>query len=854
MNLFSVVSRSALAATLAFGATAIAQTTPSAQTAPGPSGATDTAAGSEIIVTGTRASGVTVAESAAPIKIVGAEAISHVGQPNLNQVLTQLVPSFSAQSFGGDAANLTLAASLRGLSPNETLVLVNGKRRHGTANLHVLASPTQGGAAPDLDFITPASIDHIEVLEDGASAQYGSDAIAGVINIILKHKEGGSFSATGGQYYQGDGETYSASANYGWVTDRGFLNFTGFYRFHNFSQRGKQDIRVLDPTTGALPASIAAFPTLASDYQGLKNYPDVNPIRGDAGSRFGVLTYNTGYDITDGVQFYSFGTVGFRKAESYENIRLPDRVLASAVLGVAGTDAQYDADAAANNGLIFSRTGFRPQEAIREFDGSTTGGLKGDFGDGFTWDLSTTYGIDRDDVDTLDSVNRDLFIDTHASPTKFYDGTFHASEWTSNLDLTKTIGTFATLAAGAEYRQNTYDITAGDPSSYYKTGAQSFPGYSPSSAGDHDRHDYAVYGDVALTPIDQLKLDGAVRYEHYSDFGGKLTWKATGRYDFTPQIAIRGTAATGFRAPTLAEEYYTQVNVSPTSAFVQLAANSAAAKELGIQNLKPEKSTNYSVGTVLRPFSRFTLTIDAYQIRIRDRIVGSAEVDTRSTAFDLADPVWRAIDLSGYAVETLNSIGIESFVNGPTTRTRGVDLVGSYDADLGNAGKATFTLSGAYNKTTITKQGVDPAIISAPVAQGGVAGTLYDAQLNSFLTTATPKFKIIGGVDWSLGLFELIGRETYYTKTRATLNDGGGTYTPTHINAAGITDLELDYHITPTITIAGGGQNVFNKKPNSDPYIGGETASGGVVYKQPLDYSPYGINGGYWYGRVDVKF
>jgi iron complex outermembrane receptor protein len=844
----SSISLVALATMLVAARPAFAQgANPTAAAAP-----TEAAPGSEIIVTGTRATGITAAESAAPIKLVGSEAIGHVGQPNLNQVLTQLVPSFTAQSFGGDAANLTLTASLRGLNPNETLVLVNGKRRHGTANLHVLASPTQGGAAPDLDFITPASIDHIEVLEDGASAQYGSDAIAGVINIILKKKEGGSISVTGGKYYAGDGATYSGSANYGWVTDRGYLNFTGFWRFHDFSQRGKQDIRVLDPTTGALPASVAQYPTLASDYQALPGYPDVNHIRGDARSRLGVFSYNTGYDITDAVSFYSFGSIGYRRAESYENVRLPDRVLASGTPGVAGSAADYDDDVANHPDYIFSRTGFNPQEAIREVDGSATGGLKGDIG-GLHWDLSTTYGEDRDDIYTLHSVNRDLFIDTYASPTRFYDGAFHASEWTSDLDLTYAFGTFATVAGGAEYRRNTYDISAGDPASYYKTGAQSFPGYSPSSAGDHERHNYALYGDVALNPIEGLKLDGAVRYEHYSDFGGKVTWKATGRYDFTSAIAIRGTASTGFRAPTLAEEYYTQVNVSPTSAFVQLAANSPAAKVLGIPNLKPEKATNYSIGTVLRPVSRLTITVDAYQIRIRDRIVGSAEVDTRSTAFDLNDPVWRAIDLSGYAVETLNSIGIESFVNGPTTRTRGVDFVASYDANLDRYGKATFTLSGAYNKTKITKQGANPTIISAPVAEGGVGQTLYDAQLTSFLTTATPRFKIIGGVNWSLGDFAVIARETFYSKTRAILNDGGGTYTPTHISPAGITDLELDYHITPRITLAAGANNLFDKRPNVDPYIGGETASGGVIYRQPLDYSPYGINGGYWYGRVDVK-
>jgi iron complex outermembrane receptor protein len=839
MKTISIVSRMALAAALIGGAqSAFAQdATPAAAPAPE----------SEIIVTGTRLVGITAAESAAPIKLVGSDAISHVGQPNLNQVLTQLVPSFTAESFGGDAANLTLSAALRGLSPNETLVLVNGKRRHGTANLHVLSSPFQGGAAPDLDFITPASVDHIEVLEDGAAAQYGSDAIAGVINIILKKKEGGELSATGGTYYKGDGKTYSSSINYGITNDRGYLNMTAFYRFHDFSQRGQQDIRVLDPVSGTVPATGA----LAADYKALQNFPNVNPIVGDSRSKFGVGSYNAGFDATDNLSFYSFGSIGYRKAESYENIRLPNRLVRTAVLGVdPGTVSSdvYNATVASNPSYIFSRSGFRPQEAIRETDYSFTGGADGGSGP-FHWDLSTTYGVDQDKVYTLHSANRDLFIDTGATPTNFYDGSFEATEWTSNLDLTYKIGDIGTLAGGSEYRQNTYTISAGDPVSYFGTGAQSFPGYSPSSAGVHNRHNYAFYGDFSYTQIENLKLDGAVRYENYSDFGGKTTWKATGRYDFTPAIAIRGTASTGFRAPTLAEEFYTQVNVSPTSAFVQIAANSPAAKVLGIPNLKPEKSTNYSVGTVLRPVSRLTVTVDAYQIRVKDRIVGSGEVDTKSTSFDPSDLVWQSIIRSGYAVEQLSSIGVEAFVNGPTTRTRGIDLVASYNADLGSAGHAMFTLSGAYNETKVTKEGTIPATLTA----FNPKLTLFDAQLYSFLTTSQPKVKLIGGVNWGIGKFSITARETYYSKTSAILNDGGGTYTYTRISPAGITDLEAGYDLTTRLHLAVGANNLFNKKSGTEPYIGGETASGGAVYNPPLTYSPYGINGGYWYARVTFK-
>ncbi|USI73143.1 TonB-dependent receptor plug domain-containing protein [Sphingomonas morindae] len=834
--------RIALVVALASSTAAFGQSPPGA--APEAPGGVDEQ--SDIIVTGTRASGITVAESAAPIKLVGADAISHVGQPNLNQVLTQLVPSFTAQGFGGDTANLTLSASLRGLNPNETLVLVNGKRRHGTSNLQVLASAFQGGAAPDLDYITPNAIDHIEVLEDGAAAQYGSDAIAGVINILLKHKDGGTFTATGGQYYKGDGETYSTSLNYGWSNDRGFVNFTGFYRYHNFSNRGQYDTRVYDPATGDVPATVN--PTLAAAYRAMPGWPNINYIVGDARSKFGVGSYNAGYDLADSVQFYTFGTIGFRKAESYENVRLPDRVVGSSTIDpatglfVAGTYGAPDA-------LVPRPQGFEPQEAVRELDYQFTGGLKGDLA-GFHWDLSGSYGADRAKIKTLNSINKSLYVDTHNDQSDFYDGFYRAAETVFNLDVSREIGSIATLAAGGEYRNNSYTIGGGEPNSYYGTGAQSFPGFNPLAAGRHARHNYAIYGDVALTPVEGLKLDGAVRYEDYSDFGHKTTWKATGRYDFTPAIAVRGTASTGFRAPTLAEEWYTAVNVSPTSATAQLAANSAAAKVLGIQNLKPETSRNYSAGLVLRPTSRLTVTIDAYQIRIRNRIVGSGSLAADTS--NANDPVTRAIAAAGVVLEPGLPSFVSAFVNGPTTRTRGIDLVASYNADFDRFGKAVFTLSGAYNKTRITRAGAGTAIVPAD--------ELFNPQTYSFLTTTLPRWKVIGGVNWSLGAFNLVARETYYSQSVALLyNDNdplaATSYAYSRVKPAALTDLELDYHLTERITLAVGANNLFDKQPekvrfDQDGVLSGDTLVGGA----PYTHGPYGINGGYYYGRIDVKF
>jgi iron complex outermembrane receptor protein len=356
-----------------------------------------------------------------------------------------------------------------------------------------------------------------------------------------------------------------------------------------------------------------------------------------------------------------------------------------------------------------------------------------------------------------------------------------------------------------------------------------------------------LYGDLALTPIKGLKIDAAVRHEDYSDFGNTTNWKITGRYDFSPAIAIRGTASTGFRAPTLAEQYYTQVGVAPTAAVVQLAANSAASKILGIQNLKPEKSTSFSGGFVLRPLPSMTITVDAYQIGLRDRIVGTATMFAKSAGFDPNDLIWRSIVTSGFGVETVPFVGVSSFINGPATRTRGVDFTASYMADFNSMGRANFTLSGAYIDTKITKASETPAALAA------YGATINDGQSDSFLTTVTPKLKVIAGINWSLGKLSVNARETFYSKSTAVLNNGAALNN-TEIGAAGIADLEIVYKLTKDIKISVGAQNLFDKKPNTVKLVNGGLSDGGAVVNAPLIYGPYGIDGGYWYARFDVTF
>lgn len=806
----------------------------------------------EVIVTGTRATGITAAQSAAPIKLLDAETLSHVGQPALNQVLSQLVPSFTAQAFGGDTANLTLSARLRGLSPNHALVLVNGKRRHGTANLAVVGGPYQGAATADLDLISPSSVKRIEVLEDGAAAQYGSDAIAGVINIILKDdNSGGDGYVTAGRYYGTGGDTLAGTLHLATkLGEAGFVNLTGFYRFHDFSQVGGLDRRVVDPSGALLSTLSAAQKTLYATIPGL---PNVNRIFGDARSWLTNVQFSAGYDF-GGVEAYSFGTYSRRIASAYENLRVPDRVIASPVLGVRGT-------LATPGELIFAPSGFNPREGIREEDYAITGGVRGTLA-GFHYDLSTTFGQDENKIYTLDSANASLFVDTHFTPVDFYDGSFKATELTLNADFTRELelGLSSPLvfAFGAEFRRNTYRIGAGDPASIYKEGGQSYPGFRPSDARFHERKNTALYADVALTPMEGLKLDGAVRYEHYTGFGDQVIGKLTGRYDFSPAFALRGTVSNGFRAPTLAESYYSATNVSPTAAFVQLPANSAAAKLLGFADLKPEKSTNFSVGTVIRPASRLVVTLDAYQVRITNRILGTGSLYGSGGAVNFPI-VTQAIVANGNVLDpTVSQTGINIFTNGADTRTRGVDLVVSYHTGFGNYGNANWSLTGNYNETKITRLGRAPATLTP--SGGTVPVALFDVGAQSNLETASPRVKMIGNVLYSLDRFSANLRGTVYGSTSAYTSPDGGTYYNQRIGTAFIGDVELSYKFADLIQLSLGANNILDKRPPTVRIVPGSSGppftliNGGNVYASPYTFSPYGINGGYYYARLNLTF
>jgi iron complex outermembrane receptor protein len=810
-----------------------------------------------VIVTGTRTTGMKAVDSPAPITVLGADILKRTGQPDMIQALAQNVPSFNAQAFGGDTAALTLSAKLRGLSPNHTLVLLNGKRRHGTANLAVLGGAYQGGAAADLNFIPLASVDHIEVLLEGAAAQYGTDAIAGVINIIQKKATaGGEVIVSGGGYQDGGGTTGVFTANIGIApTEKSYLNLTGETKYHGYSFRGAYDPRVVDSTynAGATNSPAKSYPQVIN----APGWPYVNRIAGDAQYRQTVVAYNAGYEVTPDIELYSFGTFGHKLSSAHENYRLPN-----VVKGKMATDIAFP-------------LGFDPKESITEIDYAVTGGLSGKTAD-WNWDVSSTYGKDDDEVNVLDTANASLYADTSTTTTKGYSpsdihaGDFINTQWSNTIDVSHDfdVGLAGplTFAAGAEYRKETYEIKAGELATYYGGGSQSYFGFAPVNAGKHKRNNKAVYADLAISPIEPLKLDAAVRYEDFSDFGDTTVAKLTARYDFSPAIAVRGTASTGFRAPTLAESYYSGINVSPSSISGQLPPNSPGASLLGINGLKPEKSTNFSVGFVTHFLPKLTMTLDAYQITIKNRIVGSGTlygenvitVNGQKVTNGIVSPaVVAALAANGVNIDpsirtnATYSVGASMFVNGLDTRTRGVDFVSTYYTDFDAWGRVDWSLSASYNKTEVTKIAPNPSGLDPNL-------TLFDAIAIANLETTSPKFKVIAGGFWTKDKWTVNLKETVYGKSSGLSQDSGSSnLMKTTVKTALITDLDVSYAVLSSVKLSVGANNLLNRYPNRingllrQHYL--QNNSNAYVTQFP-SFSPFGINGGYYYGKVTYTF
>lgn len=774
---------------------------------------TDTAFAADItetvVVTGTRANARSKLETLAPVDVVTPSDLQERGSTEFAAALAESVPSlnFPRQAVV-DGTDTVRPATLRGLSPDQTLVLVNGLRQHASALVNINGSVGRGAAAVDLNTIPVEALETVEVLRDGASAQYGSDAIAGVVNLRLKQaSSGGGATLTGGFYttdYETargkhdatDGETITLSAWQGFALgSKGFLTLTGEYLKRASTARSDFDPR---------PAAAGAVTARIGD-------PQVDP-------QWTVFA-NAGYDLNGGWQVYGWAGYQARQSKSSAFPRLSDNV---------------------NNVSAIYPNGFLPKIAIGSSDITSAAGVRGELA-GWKTDFSVSYGRNALDFSTLNSLNATYGTN---SPTDFDAGALIYDQIVLDAAFARSFEVGAAgplnVAWGLEQRFESYSIEAGQHESYDRGplgsntalsgGAQGFVGFQPSNEIDKDRNNFAVYADLELPLTTALTVNGALRYEHYSDFGDTLTGKVAARYDFTPNFALRGSFSTGFRAPSLQQSYFTSTaSVVQTGVVVETGtfpATSAVATALGAKPLKAENSRNYSLGAVVR-FEGLDFTVDAYRIDIDDQIVLS-ELINRSFSSQVAN--------------LLDPLGVQAarfFLNGVSSRTQGIDAVAHYRLPSEAWGAFDFTLAANYNDVAVTKVPTNSAVLN-PVP------TLFARQRILTVTNGSPQYKVVASTNWSLDKLSATLRATYYGDVLQPASTASGDYwTGNKL----LFDLETRYQLTDHVGVALGADNLLDTYPTATPAALNSNGVLGFPY-----YSPFGFNGRYVYGRLNVKW
>ncbi|MGH8027061.1 MAG: TonB-dependent receptor plug domain-containing protein [Pseudoxanthomonas sp.] len=759
-----------------------------------------------LIVTGTRVADRTVAESTAPIDIITPEVLQSTGTVELATALSRAVPSLNfPRPAINDGTDAMRPAQLRGLSPDHTLVLVNGKRYHSGSLVNVNGSQGRSSSPVDLNSIPISAIERVEVLRDGASAQYGSDAIAGVINIVLKgSNSGGSASATYGQYSAGDGAQYQV------LGDAGFkLGEAG--KVHFAAQGGHQD-----QTDRAAPYLGVVTPTSAPAGKVVQRL-------GDPEVDNGSFLYNGEVAVADYLTFYSYGL--YTKRESLSN----------GFFRPAGDSRNIPS--------IYPE-GFLPQIFNTSTDVSFSGGLKTYTAGGTNIDISYTYGSNKLEFDIQNTLNRSI---GPTSPTEFYAGSLEFKQHVLNFDFNKQLDWGLayplTLSYGAEWRGEEYTIGPGEPGSYINggvligtapapSGAQVFPGFRPSDSGSFDRNNLSYYVGLEGDLTEKLSAGIAVRYEDYSDFGDTTTGKLTGRYAFNDAVALRATASTGFHAPSLQQQYYqtTSTNFIGGIPFdlVTFRVTNPAGIALGAEPLKAEESDNFSLGLVLTPIERLYVTIDAYQIKVKDRITLSENLT--STA------VRTYLNANGFP----DVAGGRYFTNALDTTTTGIDVVGTYTWNLASS-KLDFTTGYNYNKTEIDRVAPNPAALELIDPTAVRFGRV---ELGRFEVGA-PRDKFFLNSIWTKGGFSIGATATRYGEF--TIRNANPTLDQT-FSAKWLLDLSLAYKLDNwEFTL--GGDNVLNEYP--DEVIFANSTSGQLPWPTQ---SPFGFNGGYLYARVGYKW
>ncbi|MCD9030632.1 TonB-dependent receptor [Luteimonas sp. Y-2-2-4F] len=758
-----------------------------------------------VIVTGTRVADRTVAESQSPIDIITGETLRATGTTELATALSRALPSLNfPRPALVDGSSAIRPAQLRGLSPDQVLVLVNGKRRHASSLLNLNGTIGRGSAPVDLNTIPVSAIERVEVLRDGASAQYGSDAIAGVVNVVLKGAgEDGSVELTGGQYAAGDGAQAQLSADTGLALgeDRGFLRLA--------AQAGSQD-----STNRARPFAGTPGPTQPA--LGQKAF-----VIGEPEVDFGAFSANAEYAFSDSVTGYAFGTISNRDVTSFAFFRAP------------GNPTQ--------NIPSIHPDGYVPEINNISKDRSLVAGVRGHGAGGWNWDASYNYGYNHLEFYTRNTLNASI---GPTSPTSFYDGALETTQNILNLDLSRQfdwgLAYPVNLAFGAEYRNEKWNQSPGEYGSYAQPdlsrpgGAQGFGGFAPEVAGHYSRDSYALYADLEADFTERFSGGAAVRYEDYDDFGSQTSGKLSARYAFTDAVALRGTVSSGFRAPSLAQQYFQTLStvylpgISTPFEIRTFPADSEIAQAFGAEPLQPEESRSYSLGLVLQPVENLYVTVDAYQIDVDDRIALSS-------------------NLTGEAVrDLLESRGIfgvnggRYFTNAIDTRTRGIDVVGTYRWALA-AGTLDLTAGYNHTKTEVTRVAPNPEELEAI----GVDLERIDRVETGRIERGFPRNKLLLSGLWTLGDWRWSLAATRYGSVSTTPND------PSLDQRYGAKWL-LDASATLDVdrwSFTLGADNILDEYP--DENIFGNSTNGQFPYS---NLSPFGFGGAYVYGKIGYRW
>jgi iron complex outermembrane receptor protein len=792
----------------------------------------------DIVMIGARSRPRSITSTTLPIDNISALELKTTGQFTLDKAMQYRVPSFNTINVPvSDATNLLDPYDIRGLGPSRTLVLINGKRKNLSSLLYVWFSPGRGETGSDLSAIPMEAIKSIEILRDGASAQYGSDAIAGVVNVILKDKfEYSSLTLNGGVTGKGDGAAYSLSLNSGAnIGEKGFVNYTvGFTEQSDAVRSGIIDEKTEIATFGGDPLTDDAIRRY------LAKYPTANNINGTGNNTAGKFEYNLGLPIGDNGQFYSNAAYMFKKSNSRANFRpaywridegllhtpisgAPDYTGAS--YGASGSALQNDFISDKAAGLYRGYIGYLPTFEGNLTDYNATVGFKNSF-NGWKQDLSLTIGGNQLLFEVNNTVNRSLL---KASPTNFKPGGYGFQNLIGNIDISKKITDKLSIAFGTEVRKETYEIIGGDTASYHREGSNSFPGIDRINAGKFSRYNMGAYADVEFDITNNLLVNGTVRSEKYSDFGSTFIYKVSSSLQLAEdKVTIRGSASTGFRAPTL-HQIYTQSTqasfIGGTIVNSGLFSNkSKQAFLLGIPKLRPEKSMNYTIGLGLKPSKQFNLTIDYYDITISDRVVYSSSISSEDPNTQLYN-ILKSADL----------VSVQFFINGIKTHTSGIDVVANYKKI--NLGKGKLDINLAANYTLQNK------IIGSPKSPKAIldaGSTIMNVQTSSLLTEGRPLYKVVFGFDYRFKKLILSLNNTLFGKTQFQDLDNGTKYKSLGIflNTANqndpinsrnimndikqvfipavVTDFNAGYDITKKLNLSFNINNIFNVLPKWD--------------------------------------